>query len=739
MLDLGPQTPAARAVEQAVAAAMPLKLPGSLNTNRRLNQWLSFNPDRTVSVRTGKVEIGQGIITGLAIIAAEELDVPVSAVRVIPATTASGPAEGVTSGSQSIQQSGMAVRHACAEARRIALEKAARAWNMAPAALRVVAGDFLRADASVVGNYWQTLAAADLDVEVSGGAVPKSPADFTLVGKGGMPRLDLKDKLFGMPRFVHDLRPGGMVHGRVVRPPSRPAQLLHVAPERAMSVPGVLKVVVDGRFLGVVANSEHAAEAGAAALASACEWREVPDMPDPAALTDFLRESPAVTTVPHDTTGAATAGARPGGLSHHQRAYLKPFIAHASIAPSCGLALWNGTALEVWTNSQGIHNLRDDLVTVLAQGGQCVEKEQITIHHVEGAGAYGHNGADDVACDAVLLALAWPHAPVRVLWSRADELTWSPLGAAHLVQIEAETDANGMLRHWNLTLWANGYMCRPGRNKVPTLLAAGHRTCGVPPPIAINMPFATGGGADRNAIPIYDIPSVKVTNHRLDVMPVRTSSIRALGAFANVFAIESFMDEVALSLQADPVEFRRRHLQHDPRALATIDTVLEHCDWWSVPRAERGEGVGHGFAIARYKHFGAWCAVAVRVEATDRVRVTHIDIAVDVGQIIDRDGVINQTEGSAIQSASWALLEQMPLGPSHPAGIGWDTYPIMRFTDVPRVKVHLIDRPEQPPLGAGEMAQGPVAGALGNAVADALGVRVRTLPLTFENIASAMD
>ena len=738
MLDaVKPATAQAAALAAVPAAATePRKLPGSLQTNRRLDQWLGFGPGRTVAVRTGKVEIGQGITTLLVVIAAEELDVPAAAVRLVTATTDSGPDEGVTSGSQSTQQSGMALRHACAEARRIALEKMARAQGLEPAQLRVVAGDFVRADGAVVGDYWQALAPADLDVEVSGEARPKAPSSFTVVGKGGTPRIDLGDKIFGRPRFVHDLRLDGMVHGRVVRPPSRPAQLVHVAPEAARAVPGVLKVVVDGRFLGVVATTEQAAEAGAAALAAACEWQESPDMPDPAALADFLRAAPVVSSVPHDTTAEHALEA---GLTRHTQSYLKPFIAHASIGPSCSVALWTGATLEVWTNSQGIHNLRDDLVTVLAQGGQALPEENITIRHVEGAGAYGHNGADDVAGDAVLLALAWPGAPVRVLWSRADELTWSPQGAAHLVQIEAGTDADGMLRHWDLELWANGYMCRPGRNKVPTLLAAGHRACGVPPPIAVNMPFATGGGADRNAVPIYGIPSVKATNHRLDVMPVRTSSIRGLGAFANVFAIESFMDEVAQAVGADPVEYRRRHLQHDPRALAAMDTVLENCAWWSVPRAERGEGVGHGFAIARYKHFGAWCAVAVRVEATDRVRVTDMEIAVDVGQVIDPDGVRNQTEGGAIQSASWTLLEQMPLGPSHLAGTGWDSYPIMRFGDVPRIRVHLIDRPEQPPLGAGETVQGPVAGAIANAVADALGVRVRTLPLTPENIAAAMD
>ncbi|MES2186863.1 MAG: molybdopterin cofactor-binding domain-containing protein [Pseudomonadota bacterium] len=735
-----PATPAA-----AVAAAVPAvpKLPGSLQTNRRLDQWLAFGPGRTVRIRTGKVEIGQGILTALVTIAAEELDLPVACIQVVPATTASGPDEAVTSGSLSMQHSGIAMRHACAEARRIALGKAAQAHGVAPEQLTVADGDLLLPGGVQAGDYWQWLTPADLDVEISGTARPKPTADYRLVGKG-TPRIDLHDKVFGKARFVHDLRLPGMVHGRVVRPPSRSAQLVAAFPAGVETLPGVLKVVVDGRFVAVIAQTEEVAMRASVALAEACEWRESPDMPDMDDLAGFLLGAPVVTSIPHDTTPPETekSAQAPGsgkGLVQHQHDYLKPFIAHASIAPSCSVAQWDGEKLEVWSNSQGIHNLRDDLVIVLVQQGLPVPEDNITVHHAEGAGAYGHNGADDVAGDAVLLAVAWPGAPVRVLWSRADELTWSPMGAAHLVRLSAATDADGKLQQWQHELWANGYMCRPGRNKVPTLLAAAHRACGEPPPIAVNMPFATGGGADRNAIPLYQVASSKAINHRLDVMPIRTSSIRGLGAFANVFAIESFVDEVAHATGADPVAYRRRHLLQDERALAVLDTVMEHCAWWNISAAERGEGVGHGFAIARYKHFGAWCAIAARVECTDRVRVTDLEIAVDVGQVIDPDGVKNQIEGGAIQSASWTLLEQVSFDRTRFTSTGWDSYPILRFNDVPKVRVHLIDRPDQDVLGAGEAVHGPVAGAIANAVFDALGVRVRTLPLSQENIMKAMD
>jgi nicotinate dehydrogenase subunit B len=719
--------------------AAPPKLPGSLQTNRRLDQWLAFGPGRTVRIRTGKVEIGQGILTALLLIAAEELDLPPASVQIESATTASGPDEGVTAGSLSVQYSGGALRHACAEVRSIALRKAASAHGIAADQLTVSLGDILLPNGSKAGDYWQWLAPTDLAVEASSQVRTKPHTAFTVVGKG-MTRIDLHDKVFGKARFIHDLRLPGMVHGRIVRPPSRSAQLVTVKPEAVEAMAGVLKVVVDGRFLAVIAEGEHTAVKAAEALVPLCEWRESPDLPDQNGLAAFLTSAPAVTTVPYDTSTPETpeTARAAQGLVQHQAEYLKAFHAHGSIGPSCGVALWNGSELQVWSNSQAIHNLRDDLVHLLAHQGFPVPEENITVRHTEGAGAYGHNGADDVAGDAVLLALAWPGAPVRVLWSRADELTWSPMGSAQLVRLNAALDANGMIRQWQTEIWANGYACRPGRSNIPTLLGSGHCARGQPAPISLNMPYEAGGGADRNSVPFYDIPSVKAITHRLDVMPIRTSSIRGLGAYPNGFAIESFMDELALAHGIDPIDFRRRHLQHNPRALAVLEKVVEQCSWWN-DTAGRGEGIGHGFAVARYKTIGAWCAIAARVDCGEKVQVTHMEIAVDVGQVIDPDGVRNQVEGGAIQSASWALMEQLSFDDTRLTSNGWDSYPIMRFSDVPQVRVHLIDRPECEPIGAGEAVQGPAAGAIANAVADALGMRVRRLPLTQDNIMAAMD
>ena len=711
------------------------QLPGSLHTNRRLSRWIRLTVRGRVDVFTGKAELGQGILTALRLIAAEELDLPPDAISIVTASTAHGPDEGMTSGSLSVQDSGGAVRHACAEVRGLALEKAAAKSGHSPEHLQVYEGRVTGPHGQALGDYWSLLTTADLEQEYTGRYLPKRPEDRTLLGRTRLPRPDLEDKVLGRPRFLHDLRLPGMWHGRVLRAPLLDAPLAGSAADALQDLHAHMPQVqawADGRFVAVVAERERDADAAAQRLRSRLPWGPGSALPDPHALPDFLQQAPCEQTV------SARRGEPqlPSDGQVFQAEFFKPYLAHGSIGPSCAIARWDGAALEVWTHSQGIHNLRDDLVLALAQEAVPVPKEAITLHHVEGAGCYGHNGADDVALDAVLMALHCTGRPVRVLWSREDELTHSPLGAAQLVRLEARVDATGQITHWRHALWSNGHSSRPGRARTPTLLAASERAQATALPLPINPPLAAGGGADRNAVPGYTVPHLEVLNHRLTVMPLRTSAMRALGGYANVFAIESFMDEMARALGQDPLSFRQRHLD-DERALAVLNAVTERSPGWSQ-RAQAPEGTGHGLAWARYKNTGAWCAVVARVQVTDTVRVTDLDLAVDVGTVVDLDGVVNQIEGGAVQSTSWTLKEQVTFTREALTSTGWESYPVLRFSEVPQVRVHVLDRPDQPSLGAGEAAQGPVAAAIANAVADALGVRVRRLPLTPDNLLQAV-
>jgi CO/xanthine dehydrogenase Mo-binding subunit len=621
-----------------------------------------LEPGGTVTIAPGKVELGQGILTALAQIAAEELGVELSKIKVLPASTAYSPDEGVTSGSLSIQEGGKALRAACAELR---------------------------------------------------GMQPKAAADYRIVGTNA-PRLDLPGKIAGKPSYVHDMVLPGMLHARIVRPAKSFSKLSSLKKEGVHA-----EIVQDGSFVGVLADTEVEAIAAAKKLAAGARWEDGPAWPED--WTSFLKSHVTKTEVSREQSDPAAKGR---GTKQLRAAYAKPLIAHASIGPSCAVARLKDGKLEVWTHSQGIFNLRRELAMVLR-----MKEEDIVVTHAEGAGCYGHNGADDVALDAALLARAANGRPVRLQWTREDEFAWEPYGPAMAFSLAADLDAEGSIVSWRHEFWSNGHTHRPGRSDKATMRAAAQIANAVEVGPAIDPPLPAGG-SDRNAIPLYDFPDLKVEKHWVKEMPVRGSSLRSLGGFGNVFAIESFMDELAAAAQSDPVSFRLKHLK-DPRARAVIEEVVRKSNFSSWKKTE---AKGHGLAFAKYKNLGAYCAVVAEVEAGGKdLRVTRLVVAVDAGLAVNPDGLVNQVEGGAIQAASWTLKEEVK-----PGTLTWEDYPILRFSEVPAVEVHLIKN-QNPSVGAGECAAGPTAAAIANALHDALGVRVRELPLTQERIVKAIN
>jgi CO/xanthine dehydrogenase Mo-binding subunit len=698
-------------------------LPISLAANPVLSSWIRFSPDGHVTVSPGKVEIGQGIVTALAQIAADELDVDIGRVQMVRASTAGSPNEGVTSGSLSVQQSGRAIRHACAEIRQIFLTAASDHLGVGIDALDVTDGTIL-GPGNIRTSYWELADKISLDRDATPGAKPKQSAKRALAGTSAQ-RLDIPDKVFARPRFIHDSALPGMLHGRVLRSEMSAAKLTGMQEDGARAVAGLVAIVRDGNFAGVVSETEDGAEAALKALRRGAVWSPGETLPDQAGFAEWLKSQPAEPAIV-DKKSAAQAVETKRTI---RRQYSRPYIAHASIAPSCAMAQWSGDRVRVWTHSQGVYFLRSDLALVLK-----LPLENITVEHMEGAGCYGHNAADDVALDAVLLAKAAGGRPVRVLWSRQDEMSHAPFGAAMTIEIEADLDAQGEIANWHHSIWSNGHTARPGRAAQPALLAATELANPFPRYIATNPPQANGGGADRNSIPLYDFPSWKIESHRLLTMPVRTSALRTLGAQGNVFAIESFLDELAAERGEDPVEFRLRHLT-DTRAQDVIWSVAKRANWKPDKRA----GIGYGLGFARYKNSGAYCAVIAEVEGAEDISVKRLTIAVDVGEAINPDGVINQIEGGAIQATSWVLKERVRFDRNRITSNTWTDYPILRFSEVPKVHIELIQRPDSDPLGAGEAAHGPVTAAIANAVFDALGVRVRNLPITRDSLIAAME
>jgi nicotinate dehydrogenase subunit B len=700
---------------------MTMELPQSLAANPRLSTWLTVRPDGFFDLRVGKVELGQGIVTALTQIATQELGVVPGSVRPIATNTQHSPNEGITAGSLSVTFSGAAVRRACAEVRLHFHRAAALRAGLPITDVTLVDGRFVGPGGMPAIAYADLVDEVDLHVEAGD---PSLEVSFLQVPPGAsMDRVDLPDKIFGRPRFIHDLAFDGMLHARVVRPPRMGAHLLDAPIHAVEALPGVRHVLREQDFLAVVADREGQADQAAKALAAGATWSAGVELPDRSDLPKWLRDQPV------ETTTIRSDGAEHADGWAHRATYFKPFVAHGSIAPSCGIAVFRDGLLQIWSHSQGVFTLGSSTAAALG-----LAPESVVVQHVEGAGSYGHNSADDAAFDAALIATLVPGPHIRVQWSRADELGWEPFGPAMVGDVTATLTPEGRISDWSYELWSNGHTARPGYAPRYGLLADAHRSGVADIPASIDPPAARGLGGARNAEPYYDLPRADITAHRLLTMPIRSSALRSLGAHLNIFALESFMDELAASAGRDPLEFRLDHLS-DPRACRVLTTAAGAAGWGEPTP----EGHGRGLAFSRYKNRGSYCAIVADVEATETVRVTRLTIAIDVGRVVNEDGARNQIEGGAIQATSWSLLEQVGFDRQQITSTDWESYPMLGFSDVPLIDVHLISRPDEPTLGAGEATQGPVPAAIGNAIFDAIGVRVRTLPFTAQNVVAAID
>jgi nicotinate dehydrogenase subunit B len=702
-------------------------LPGSLNRNRMLDAWLRIDPNGTVTIFTGKIELGQGIATALSQIAADELDVNLERPEVVSGDTARTPNEGQTAGSLSVEHSGTALRFACAEAREILLS-AASAKLSAPAADLKVSDGTITAPNGTTLTYWALTGDADLKREATAKVKPKAPGEYRWVGKS-VARRDIPRKFTGGAAYVQDVRLPRMVFGRVVRPPSPGAQLLSVDEAAVRRLPGVVAVVRDGSFLGVAAEREEQAVRAREALKKSARWKETAALPPSG---DALYRHLMALPVPGQTVTEKTSATAAAPVKSLEAVYTRPFQCHGSIGPSCAVAQWQDGQLTVWTHSQGVFPLRAELAKAFQ-----IDPKQVRCIHAEGAGCYGHNGADDVALDAALVARASEGRPVKLQWMRDDEFQWEPYGSAMVMKLAGGIDGQGNIVGWSHEVWSHPHSTRPGSSAGVNLLAARELAQPFPlvPPADVPQPT---GGSDRNAIPLYDFPNVKVVKHFITEAPLRTSALRTLGGYANVFALESFVDELAAAAGVDPVELRLRHLK-DPRARAVVEAAARSAGW---PPPARGDGTrGRGFAFSRYKNLACYCAVAADVaidRPTGRVRVTRVVAAVDAGQIVNPDGVANQIEGGIIQSASWTLKESVRFDRTRVTTRSWADYPIVRFAEVPEVEVVLLDQPTERFLGVGEGSQGPAAAAIANAIAQATGRRLRDLPFTAERVKQAI-
>lgn len=700
-------------------------LPGSLSKAPFLDAWIRIDADGEISAFTGKAELGQGIKTAILQVAAEELKVEPARIRLVTADTNLTANEQYTAGSHSLQDSGTAVRNAAAQVREILIGKAAERLAVAANRLRVARGIVMSDDGRSM-TYGQLVEGNILHIQAQPTSALTPSGQFTQMGKS-LPRVDIPAKVTGGAAYIQDMRLPGMAHARVVRPPSGGAKLLDADTAKVSRMPGVLSVIRDGNYLAVIAREEFQAIQAMRVLSGVARWQEQASLPPQSELAAYLTALEAQDAVVIDQGSPAPSL----GSRSFEAKFTRAYQCHGSIGPSCALALFEQGSLTVWTHTQGVFPDRGAIAEMLH-----MPEEAVRCIHVEGSGCYGHNGADDAAADAALLAHALPGVPIRVQWMREQEHLNEPYGPAMVTHAKAVISADGLIQDWHYELWSNTHSTRPGG------------AAGLLPARLLSPPFAAKpatvhisreGSGDRNAIPLYSFANKKVIWHFLRHMPLRVSALRSLGAYMNVFSIESFMDQIAAATHTDPVEFRLRQLD-DPRARAVVKLAAERFAWATRPTAPNH---GVGFAFARYKNLASYCAVACEVvidpESGD-VRLLNAVAAIDSGEIVNPDGIRNQTEGGILQAMSWTLFEAVQFNQTRVTTIDWASYPILRFAHVPdSIQVHLIPGPGLPFLGAGEAAQGPAAAALSNAVANAVGAPVLDIPFTRARVKAAIQ
>jgi CO/xanthine dehydrogenase Mo-binding subunit len=703
----------------------------------QVDSFLSVNGDGTVTVFCGKVDLGQGLRIAMRQIAGEELGIGVDKIKYVEGDTALTVDQGRTSGSNGIQRGGMQIRRAAATARAALIALAAQRLNVSPDDLVAEGGAVWRKNAgggiqtaerdpATAIRFTDLVAGGVFNLKLDPKAPLKDPATYTLVGKP-LPRPDVPAKCNGSFTYMQDFKLAGMVHARVIRPPAIGAKLIAVEESSIKDFSGA-KIVRIQDFLAIVADDEWTAVRAAGALRA--QWSEWSGLPAQDKLTDTLRTSANVTDETLLSRGQTTG--KDGALSR-SASYFWPMQSHGSIGPSCAVADVNKEEATIWTASQGTHGNRKTFARFLR-----LPEDQVRLIYLDGAGCYGMNGHEDAAADAAILSQAIGR-PVRVQWSRQDEHGWDPKGPPQLLDISGVVDSSGRIREWRTEMWLP--QTTKGLPDIPLL-----------GPAAAGLDDVRGlqpGQISQNADPPYTADKVEVLAHWLKEAPLRPAPIRSPGKPANCFAVESFTDELAAAAGLDSVEFRLRGLD-DKRGIEAIKRAVALMNWQSRPSPGSGKNGGNGAAVMRgrgfayvhYKHSESYVAMGIEAaveRSSGRIKVERVVCAFDCGQIINPDGARAQVEGSILQTLSRVLMEEVQFDRSRVTSVDWNSYPILRFSDVPQIEIALIDRPTEPPVGAGEAACTTVGAALANAVFDATGARLRTIPFTPERVKAALS
>jgi CO/xanthine dehydrogenase Mo-binding subunit len=703
----------------------------------QLDSYIKVNGDGTVSAFTSKVELGQGNQTALTQIVAEELDVPFAQVNVLMGDTANTVVEVGTDASATIFSTGSNLRHAAAEARQALVKLAAKQLNAPADSLVVKGGSVSKADGSASLTYAQIIGDNQFHItltanttpdgmlipfapSVTGTAAPKDPSQYTTVGTS-VPRLDIPGKVTGQFTYVQDVKVAGMLHGRVVRPAGVHSKLIGIG-SFDPPVPGA-QVVTQGDFVGVVAQNEWDAINAQTALQVAwSDWSGLPDMAD---IESAIRSTPPAEVRPVSNTGDF-AGAMGGAATTLSATYTIPFQMHGSIGPSCAVADVQGDTATIWSGTQDPHGMKAAVGKLLG-----IPPDSVHVMNVEASGCYGRNGADDVTTDAALMSQL-AGKPVRVQYMRQDEHRWEPKGPAMVNDFQGGLDGDGNVVAYGHTAWTPPHFDSTSLTGSLVGMQIGF-------PLPGNLPnWATDL--------LYGFPNLSITENEQGEFAnaIRTANIRGPAWFPYVFAKESFADELAAAAGRDPVEFRMAYLS-DQRLKDALQAVAQAANWETRPSPAPGAGLngvktGRGVAIVNYLGTRVAEVAEVQVDtAKGNIQVTRFWVAHDCGLVINPKAVQAQIESNVIQGTSRTLKEEVEFDNSNVTSVDWRGYPILTYPEVPQISSTLINRPDQPATGVGEPSTTPVAAAISNAVFDATGVRLRSLPFRPEAVLAAFN
>ena len=711
------------------SAAAAMLRPAKGVAKDRVDSFVSIEPNGRVTIYVGKVDLGTGTKTALAQMAADELDVAFEQIDMVMGDTATTPDQWITGANLTIAQGGGELRKACATARAALLTRAASQLGAPVAELQVSKGVVsLKSDAAKAVSYHALLQGGKaLDLKVDAKATAKSASEYRVVGQS-IPRVDIPEKVSGEFMYVHDFRLPGMLHARVVRADELGARLEAVDDSEARKVGGFVQTVRRGDFIAVVAKNEWGAIKAARALKLG--WSNGTGLPDKATVFDYWRKQAIAKEEATQKVGDAPA-ALASSARRVKASYEFAVQTHASLGPSCAVADFSGGQLNVWSASQATHSMQSELATITG-----LAPEKVRLVYLDGAGCYGRNGHEDATADAALIATLIGK-PVRVQWMRADETARAPKSPPRAIDLEGGFDADG-----NLVAWSGDFHI--ALNHIAAfkpldfpLLAA--TDLGMP------KPGNWVGFLFQNAAAPYALPNIRVNTRHIEKAFFRSAHLRSPGRIENSFANESFMDELAAEAKADPAEFRLKHIK-DPRAIAVMKAAMKRADWQTRSgintAAASGDVIkGRGISYVRYNNTTTYVAAVAEVEVnrkTGAVRVTRVCVGHDCGQIINPDGLANQIEGGVIQTVSRTLIEQVEWDRSKVTSVDWATYPILRFPDAPRVEVDMINTPGEVSWGAGEPTPTTIPAAVANAIYDATGARMRSVPFTPEKVLAAL-